>query len=352
MDKNLSDKIKINREDMGHTIKDSTLKIYVANIKKLSKKLNDGAETGGADWLKNIKKVDENLDKDKDGNDKPLSYTTKRNYYNSIIIYLHALNSDKKYDDLIKEYSQERDKLNKQYEDEQATNTFSEKQGKNMATLDEIHKVITDIGNELKDKDIKNKKTLNSRERSLLQVYIILNIHLMIPLRNDLANTQIIQKRAYNKMTDEDKKQTNFLVTEKTKYWFCLNDYKTSKIYKEKCIEVPNELKKVLRFYFRIMNKVPDDFLLTQNDGITPMTRNGISQLLTKTFKKRLDKSISTTLLRKIYLSHKYGDVKEEMLKDSHLMGHSVQMAQKVYVKKMPDNSKPPEEESSSNKEQ
>ena len=351
MDEKLSDKIKQNRQDIGHDIKDSTLKIYISNIKKLSKKLNNGEEKGGVEWLKSVKNVDEKLDKDDDGNDKPLSYTTKRNYYNSIIIYLQALNSEEKYNDLIKEYTEIRDKLNKQYEDEQANNTFSEKQSKNMATIDEIHQVIVDIGNELKDKDIKNKNTLNVREKSMLQVYIILNIHLMMPLRNDLANTQIIQKRTFNKLTEEDKKHTNFLVTEKNKYWFCLNDYKTSKVYKEKCIDIPDELKKTLRFYFRIMNKKPDDYLLTQSDNETPMTRNQISQLLTKTFKKRLDKSISTTLLRKIYLSHKYSDVKEEMEKDAHMLGHSVNMQQKVYVKKMPDDSKPPEEESNSNKE-
>ncbi len=97
MDKNLATKIRENREDAGHDIKDSTLKIYVANIKKLSKKLNDGVETGGAAWLKDVKNVDEKLDKNDKG--EPLSYTTKRNYFNSIIIYLNALNSDKKYDD-------------------------------------------------------------------------------------------------------------------------------------------------------------------------------------------------------------------------------------------------------------
>lgn len=349
MDKNLATKIRENREDAGHDIKDSTLKIYVANIKKLSKKINDGVETGGATWLKDVKNVDTKLDKNDKG--EALSYTTKRNYFNSIIIYLNALNSDKKYDDLIKEYSEFRDKLNKQYEDAQASNVFSESQSKNIATLDEIHKVITDIGNELKEKGIKTKGTLNLRERSLLQVYIILNIHLMIPLRNDLASTKIIQKREYNKMTDEDKNTTNFLVTEKTKYWFCLNDYKTSKVYKERCIEVPSDLKKVLRFYFRILNKKPNDYLLTQNDNETPMTRNGVSQLLTKTFKKRLGKSISTTLLRKIYLSHKYADVKDEMIKDAHAAGHSVATQQKYYTKKMPDTQAQTEEDKNSNTE-
>lgn len=327
MEKNLREKIIKNRKEFGKEIKDSTLNIYLQNIKKVSKYLNDGEEKSGTEWLKDIKKVEEKME--------DLKYTTIRNYFNSIIIYLHALN-DGKLDKLVQQYSEKRDELNKIYEDEQATGVISESQGKNMATLDEIHKVITDIGEELKSKGIKSKGSVNLREKSLLQVYIILNIHLTIPLRNDLANTQIIQKRAFNKMTLDDKKKTNFLVIEKNKFWFCLNDYKTSKIYKEKCIPVPDELKKVLRFYFKVMDKEPGDYLLTKSDNVTPITRNQISQMLTKVFKKRLNKSISSTLLRKIYLSHKYGDVKEEMEKDASMMGHSVQMAQKVYVKKVP----------------
>ena len=42
----------------------------------------------------------------------------------------------------------------------------------------------------------------------------------------------------------------------------------------------------------------------------------------------------SVTLLRKIYLSDKYSDVKDEMKKDSKMMGHSVDEALTVYVKK------------------
>ena len=47
-----------------------------------------------------------------------------------------------------------------------------------------------------------------------------------------------------------------------------------------------------------------------------------------------MGKSISTTMLRKIYLSSKYGKVKEEMEKDAKVMGHSTEVAQSVYIKK------------------
>ena len=47
-----------------------------------------------------------------------------------------------------------------------------------------------------------------------------------------------------------------------------------------------------------------------------------------------MDKSISTTLLRKIYLSSKYGNMKEELEKDNKVMGHSKAVALDTYVKK------------------
>ena len=46
-----------------------------------------------------------------------------------------------------------------------------------------------------------------------------------------------------------------------------------------------------------------------------------------------MGKSISTTLLRKIYLSSKYGDMKKELEKDNKVMGHSKGVSLDTYVK-------------------
>ena len=65
-----------------------------------------------------------------------------------------------------------------------------------------------------------------------------------------------------------------------------------------------------------------------------PITRTELSKLLIKFSKKYMNKSISTTLLRKIYLSSKYGDTKKEMEADSKVLGHDVaSTGMKVYVK-------------------
>ena len=329
MDENLEQKIIENRKELKKEIKPSTIKMYIANIKKLSKIMNDGEIKGGIDWLKSMDKVKEKLMEKKE-NGKELHYSTVRNYMNSAIIYLYAMNNKGNTDDLIQKYSDYRDQLNKQYEDESAKGTWSEKQGKNVITMEELHQVISDIGNELKAIKLKDLDKLNTRQRSLLQVYMILNVHSVAPMRNDLAGMKIIKKRQYNKLAEEDKKETNYLVLEKNNMFFCLNDYKTNRKFKEKCIELSPELKKVMRFYLRFNDS---EYLLTRNDG-TPMTRNAISQVLIKTFKKRTGKSVSTNLLRKIYLSHKYSNVKEELEKDADMMMHSTHTAMSKYIKK------------------
>jgi integrase len=72
-----------------------------------------------------------------------------------------------------------------------------------------------------------------------------------------------------------------------------------------------------------------------------PLTRTELSKVLLKYSKKYMNKSISTTLLRKSYLSSKYGNMKDEMKKDSKILGHDVATTgMAVYVKK-------PQEESS-----
>ena len=329
MDENLEEKIIKNRKELKKEIKPSTIKMYIANIKKLSKIMNDGEIKGGIDWLKSLDKVKEKLMEKKE-NGKELHYSTIRNYMNSAIIYLYAMNNKGNTDELIEKYSDYRDELNKKYEDDSAKGTWSEKQGKNVITMEELHQVISDIGNELKAMKLKDLDRLNTRQRSLLQVYMILNVHSVAPMRNDLAGMKIIKKRQYNKLSDEDKKETNYLVLEKNNMFFCLNDYKTNRKFKEKCIELSPELKKVMRFYLRFNDS---EYLLTRNDG-TPMSRNAISQVLIKTFKKRLGKSVSTNLLRKIYLSHKYSNVKEELEKDADMMMHSTHTAMSKYIKK------------------
>ena len=263
--------------------KETTIKMYVSNLMKLMKLFEK-------DNLKFLNKPEDISDKLSD-----LHYTTQRNYYNSIIVYLMSITEEAEEDKTIQEYNSLRDDLNKKYEEEQATGTISDKQKANFVDISEVNKMIETMGQEIKAKGIKKKEDLSPKDKALLQVYIIFNIYTRIPLRNDISGMEVINKRAYNKLSESEKKENNYLVVNKNQMFFVLNKFKTSSKYEELKIDIPKDLEKLLRIYIRINGM---GVLFKSSTG-KALSRNALSQLLIKTSKKYMDKSISTTMLRR-----------------------------------------------------
>lgn len=303
------DKVKEAIEKARPNLKPNTINQYIVQLNKIRKEFD-------ADDLKFITKIKEVEDKVSEKH-----FTSQRNLYNAIIVYLMAIDEDK---DIIKEYSDIRDKLNEKYEEEQQSGKISEKQGKNFVDISEIQKMIDEMDKEVKT--YKKKESLTSKQKQLLKAYTLFNILIRIPTRNDQAGMILISKTMYNKLKEEDKKKDNFLLMEKTSMKFIYNVYKTAKKYAENIVDIPKDLEKILRMYIRL-NKI------NSGEVLFPMTKNAQSQLLLKMSQKYMGKRISSTMIRKIYLSSKYGDTLKEMKKDAKMMGHDTATAQKVYVK-------------------
>ena len=98
------DKVKEVIEKARPNLKPNTINQYIVQLNKIRKEFD-------ADDLKFITKIKEVEDKVSEKH-----FTSQRNLYNAIIVYLMAIDEDK---DIIKEYSDIRDKLNKKYEEEQ-----------------------------------------------------------------------------------------------------------------------------------------------------------------------------------------------------------------------------------------
>tara|TARA_R110000737_G_scaffold224042_5_gene238964 strand:- start:771 stop:1730 length:960 start_codon:yes stop_codon:yes gene_type:complete len=299
------------------TLKENTLKQYNQNLTKL-KKVFDSEDF---EFLSSPTNVKEKL--------KNLHFTTIRNYLNAIIVLLSATD-DEQYNEILKTYGKMRDEYNDTYNKNNSSGIISDKQKNSFVDISEINKMIDTMGNELKIGRIKQKKgDLTNKEKALLQVYILFNIYTRIPLRNDVSEMDAITKSQYNKLSEVDKKAKNFLVVEKNNMFFVLNKYKTSKKYEQLNIDIPPDLKKLLRFYLRVNGM---GVLFKSSTG-KPLSRNALSQLLIKTSKKYMSKSISTTMIRKSYLSSKYGKLNSELEKDNQIMGHSKNVALSTYVK-------------------
>jgi len=84
--------------------------------------------------------------------------------------------------------------------------------------------------------------------------------------------------------------------------------------------------------YIKLTKKSNGDVIFTNFNG-QAINRNAISQLLIKTSKHYLDKSISSTMIRKIVLSDKFADSNKEKKQMSHITGHDVSTMDSVYVK-------------------
>lgn len=318
--------MKINSKDLKEDImearpqlKSNTVKQYVNNLNKL-KKIFDSDDYDFLDKPENV------MDKLSD-----LHYLSQRNMLNSIIVLLSALNHDKRYDDLMEEYGKKRDELNDKYSDEQKSGIISDKQSKNFATIEEVFEMINQMSDDLKSIKKKNKDDITKKEKQLLQAFTLFNIYARMPFRNDVAGMEAINQAAYKKLSDSEKKENNYLVVpSKGNLYFVLNKYKTSKKYEELDLPIEDKtLRKILRYYLKINGM---GILFKTSTG-KPLTRIELSKTLIKYSQKYMNKSISTTLLRKIYLSSKYGDMKKELEKDNKVMGHSKEVALNTYVK-------------------
>ncbi len=286
---------------------------YEANLRKVRRLF--GADS--YDFLKSPAKVEDKI--------KDLHFTTRRNILNAIIVFLLAIDKDNKMEKLISEYSEVRDQLNQKYIDDNKSGVISEKQKVNFAKMDEIDDMVERL--RLEVNALKKKDRMTQNDISRLRAYVIFSMLKRLPTRNDMSGMKLINQTMYKKLTQEEKEANNFLVDQKTKMKFVYNVYKTSKKYGENVIEVPDDLKPILRMYIKTMG-------IKNGDVMFAMTRNAISQLLTKQSQRLIGKKISSTMMRKIYLSDKYSEVNDEKEKDAKIMGHDVKTANLVYTKK------------------
>lgn len=315
-----SDSIVDSIEKAKPNLKPNSIKQYETHLKKL-KKLFD---TDNFDFLSNPEEVMEKISNN--------HYLSQRNTLNAIIILLMALNEDNKYDKLMEDYQKKRDKLNNKYLEDNSNGKISESQKNNFVELNEIKNMVSKMENEIKEKQLKKKENLTGKEKELMMVYTIFSMLMRYPVRLDFSGMKLISKTMYNQLKEDDKKLGNYLMNEKGKLTMVMNEYKTSKKYGEKQIPIDKDIEKLIRSYIKSVGIKNGDVMFTSSTG-NALSRNALSQLLTKTSKKYLNKSISTTLMRKIVVSDKFGDVKKEQAELASIMGHDVNTQNLVYVK-------------------
>ena len=312
---------KTNQRDL----KESSLLQYIQNFSKLQNELEPTKELN-LNFVLDGDKVDDKLSS--------YSLTTRRNYYNCIIIILES-NKEKfstfgvDIDDAIKSYIKKRDDLNEQYNSSNKEHKYTGKQADNCVEKSEILNMIKVIKKEINGKDLfkKTKADMGNYNYALLMFYIAINIHVNAPLRNDLAFLKVFY---YRKMPEN--LPDNYMVVNKDNIEIVLNDYKTNKDDKTASISITDKPTITLIKKYIKINGGYGEYLLKNNDG-TPLSKNGLSHLFLKFSDHYLKKKVSTTLLRKCFYTDKYGHLIEEMEKDATNNLHSLNTAMSVYTK-------------------
>ncbi len=296
----------------------STLTAYESNLNKLAKDILNAAPPSDCKWLEDFDKIISHINKSK-------SLHTRKNKINTVVIYLQASACKLS---IIKKYQDEIVKLSQQINDNYNGNTKNEKQQKNWMTLNEL--------NEVKNKLLLNvpKKLDGHDDYKKLLKYLMLATHLELPLRNDLVDAQLFKESDFKKIVEVN--SVNYIVLGSKKGYLILNNYKTVSTYGRKKIELPEEVFKIWKKYYKViieyLNK--NKYIFIKSDG-NKMTRNEYTKLFTTIFKE-LNKNISTSMIRHIVISEKF-PVEENEMKErqelANVMGHSVHEAQQVYSK-------------------
>ena len=309
-----------------------SLNIYLKNLNKLSKDIT-GKEWSSTKFLKKYDTIIKHL------GEKSLS--TRKNYLASILVGLSPTGRgkyEKGYDAVAKKYTEYLTSQAKEYETQIIEQKKSAKQAGKWTTKAELEKVRRSYSNAIKklgytQRSKEFRKGKEKRHHELIQKYLVASLYLLaLPRRNSYANMKIISNTKFNKLTNEEKDKGNYLVVvSRNNKFFSFGDYKTKKKYGVQKIKVDKGLNSVLNLW---LNFNDSENLLLDSRG-NKMTTNGLTKFLYKVFAPT-GKKISSTMIRHIILTDKYGDESgyKEKLDTATKMGHSVEEQQKTYVKK------------------
>ena len=306
-------------------IKPNTLRAYLINIRKLHEKVNPDKEFTNIKFLKDFDKITEILE--------DMKLSTKKNYVASIIVALSS--KPDMYKKPLEQYRDYLDGIAKLYKEHQEEQTKSEKEKENWVSLSKLRKVMNGYKREILERDLlkKDPEKLTKKEFDLIQKWVVSSLYILDenpPMRLDYI-MKVISRTAYDKLTDKEKKDQNYLVvSSRNKKFFSFGEYKTAKQYGTKKIDVGSKLNTVLNVWLKI-NKSGNLILNSKGE---PITSNGLTKYLNKVFSPSGKKNISATQLRHIFISEKIGGPTLNEKKDlAEKMGHSVNQ-QELYNKK------------------
>jgi hypothetical protein len=281
----------------------SSLNLYKTKLRIL----NDNKPIKNINYLYSINTIKNKIDK--------LKPNTRRTYIIAITSILKCLTNPekkpvKKLKKLYDDYSKILDEYNTSLKDQTEIT-----EGTKIISNDDIYKVY----NEVKNKGI--KKEASKQEQ---QDYLILSLYI---LQQPRRSRDYIYMKVINDYNNDLSKDYNYY--DGSKFYF--NIYKTRGKYGEQILDVPDDLTIIINNYIKKNNVNNNDYLLTDknNKDLTKNT-NKMTLILNRIFKDK----ISSSMLRRSFLTNKYGNLRDELKTDTNAMGTSTEVANNNYIKK------------------
>jgi hypothetical protein len=288
-DTQIKDTILKNRPNIAQ----STLKTYMSSIRNVAKKINVELKTVD-DIVKYYKEILNSL---VDGN-----LNDRKTKLSAFIVALDDKHNSisKEREDILSNY-RERVKVDKAKNEERETNQeLTESQKKNYIPWNEVESVYKKL--KIEAEPLFKLDELNVSQFRKLQDFVLLSLYILIEPRRSLDYTAF-------KIKNINKEKDNYLLKKGKKAYFVFNQYKNSGRIGAQQIEIPNSLKNII---VKWTDKNPFDYLLVNSLG-KPITQSKINDYLNQIFKKK----IGSSMLRHIYLTHKFGDVDLSSLKET-----------------------------------
>jgi len=240
----------------------------------------------------------------KDGKD-----TTKANNLNTIIALAKSgdINSD------VTELKSKRDELQKSIR----KNSEDDNMGKYREKMERVH--IEDIDQLLSRLTVRRNDSSDS-----LEDYVLLSLMWPAPLRNDLQEISLCTN-----YRNRGKENCIYLPKNQQKQAeLRINEHKTTSRGGKPIVKILNpEQTEAIRKLFSDGRQ----YLFSNSQG-QAMSSASFSNKLSKLFKDALGVPLTSTAMRKIYLSGKYRGIRQRMKADSLRMGHSVKTQQSHYI--------------------
>jgi hypothetical protein len=306
---------KLSEKLLEKDLSEKTVNLILQQLKSL----NNNESFNNLNFLKNKEEILKRLE--------AYGRNTQKTYLSSITTTLGLEKKNKLYEHY-------KELLNRRVQEynEKDKNEKNLKEEENWVSMDEI----TEIKNKLLNliNEIGKTKKITKKDWENILSYFILSLYTDLPPRRN-QDYQYCYIKKTEKGLDDDK---NYLILDSDKFIF--NKFKTSKSIGKQEIDFKEnqEFKKALSIYLKhhpllkgTKINVP---LLVDAEMMPLMSVNAITRILNKIFKKK----VGSSMLRKIYLTSKFGDELEklkEMRASAKAMGHSEITAQKVYIKNL-----------------